>query len=140
MVSRENVASILPQALRRPPFLFEYDEPAQMSDAILAALDSKIDDPEWKTVADEFLIRPSTQRLEICRCGNWPRGAAKPSSSQNIHSFGFDIRLGRHHGLGGGTNQIDQPLAEFCRLLRDMNDADLAKVAQCREPNSKWRP
>ncbi|CAN7315905.1 hypothetical protein LJR220_002780 [Bradyrhizobium sp. LjRoot220] len=133
MVSRDNVASILPKQLRRPPFFFEYDEPAQMSQAILTALDGKTDDPEWKAVADEFRIGPSTQRLEIAlRALATRRGESL--SSQNIHSLGFDIRLGRHHGIGGGANQVDQPLGEFCRLLLNMSDAELATVAECREP------
>ena len=133
MVCRENIASILPEQLRRPPFLFEYDQPAQMSDAILAALDNKIDDPEWKAVADEFSIGPSTQRLEAALRELAAR-RGEVLSGQQIHSLGFDIRLGRHHGIGGGTNQVDQPLGEFCRLLQSMSDAELARIAAGREP------
>ena len=133
MVSRENIASILPEPLRRPPFLFEYDEPAQMSDAILAALDSWKSDPEWGAVAGEFSIGPSAQRLEQALLALAAR-RGEILSSQPVHAHGFDLRLGRHHGIGGGTNQVDQPLGEFCRLLHDLSDHQLAGIAACPEP------
>jgi hypothetical protein len=133
MVCRENVASILPEQLRRQPFLFEYDEPAQMSDAILSALDGDIADPEWDAVASEFSVEASTRRLEAALQQLAARRGEK-ISPQPIHALGFDIRLGRHHSIGGGTNQVDQPLGKFCQLLRGMSDAEIANIAIGRDP------
>jgi hypothetical protein len=133
MVSRENIASILPERLRRPPFLFEYDKPEQMSDAILAALDCKMVDSEWAAVAGEFSMGASAQRLELALLALAAR-RDETLSPQPIHALGFDLRLGRHHGIGGGTNQVDQPLSEFCRLLQDLSDQELARIAESREP------
>jgi hypothetical protein len=133
MVSRENIASILPEQFRRPPFLFEYDEPAQMSDAILAALDSKIGDPEWGTVAGEFSIETSAQRLEQALQALAAR-RGETLSSQPIRAHGFDLRLGRHHEIGGGTNLVDQPVLRFCNELLNRSDAVLAALTKQPDP------
>jgi glycosyltransferase involved in cell wall biosynthesis len=133
MVSRENIASILPERLRRPPFFFGYDDPAQMSDAILAAIDSKRADPEWDVVAEQFSTSTSAQRLETALQALASR-RGETLSSQPIHPLGFDIRLGRHHGIGGGTNQIDQPIGEFCQLMRQLPENKIAEIAMRRDP------
>ncbi len=133
MICRENVASILPERLRRRPFWFQYDEPAQMADAILAALDDTIADGEWGDVEDEFSIVPSARRLEV---GLRELAARRGEniSSEPIHAQGFDIRLGRHHGIGGGTNQVDQSLAQFCKLLLERSSGEIVNLANCRDP------
>lgn len=136
MVSRENVASILPAQLRRRPFWFEYDKPAQMADAILAALDGDVADPEWSAVADEFSIDVSARRLEIeLRALAARRG--ENISSEPIRAHGFDLRLGRHHSIGGGTNQIDHSLDRFCKLLLERSDGKIASIAADRDPELK---
>jgi hypothetical protein len=133
MVSRDNVASILPEHLRRRPFWFQYDEPAQMADAILAALDGDIADGEWNDVVGEFSIDPSERRLEHeLRELSARRGLNL--SAEPIRAHGFDIRLGRHHEIGGGTNLVAQPLRGFCDELLKRSDVALAALTVQRDP------
>jgi hypothetical protein len=133
MVSRKNVASILPTHFHRRPFWFEYDEPSQMADTILAALDNNNTDPEWNAVAGEFSIGPSAQRLETELREMAVRRGQKVSF-EPIHAHGFDIRLGRHHEIGGGTNLVEQPLREFCEELLRLSDSSLAALALRPDP------
>jgi hypothetical protein len=133
MVSRENIASILPARLRRRPFWYEYDEPPQMSEAILVALEGEIADPEWSAVADEFSVEASTSRLEAALRGIAAR-RGEHLSSRPINSLGFDLRLGRHHEIGGGTNLVEQPLIGFCEDLRTLADDAIETLANCADP------
>lgn len=136
MVSRENVASILPEPLRRRPFWFEYDEPAQMADAIVAAVDSEVADPQWGDVRNEFSTGDSVRRLEIA-LQDLAHQRGETLSFQPINPLGFDLRLGRHHGIGGGTNQVDQPLASFCKFVLGAANPELADTARARDPELK---
>jgi hypothetical protein len=133
MVSRENVASILPPEFRRRPFWYAYDEPAEMADAILAAIDGSNADPDWQKLADEFSPRASAERLELA-LQNVARKRSETLSSRPINPVGFDIRLGRHHGIGGGTNQVDRSVVNFCGDLLRLTDSALAEFAVQRDP------
>jgi len=128
VVSRENIASLLPKALRRRPFWFEFDKPEQMADAIAAAVGAAKDDPQWDRVAGEFNSDQSSRRLEEA-LDDITRKRRQTMSRQLINATGFDIRLGRHHDIGGGTNRVDQTLGEFCRVLLNLPDASMAKFA-----------
>jgi hypothetical protein len=133
MVSRENIASILPERFRRRPFWFEYDEPAQMADAILAALDSSIADGDWDAVADEFSTDPSARRFELALRELAAR-REETISTEPIRAHAFDLRLGRHHEIGGGTNLVDQPLLGFCDELLKRSDSSLAALTLQYDP------
>jgi glycosyltransferase involved in cell wall biosynthesis len=133
MVSRENIASVLPERLRRRPFWFAYDDPAEMADAILAALDNDIADDEWDAVVDEFSIAPSAQRLDL-ELRKLAARRGESISAEPIRAQGFDIRMGRHHEIGGGTNLVDQPLREFCDVLFNRSDASLAAMTLQSDP------
>jgi glycosyltransferase involved in cell wall biosynthesis len=133
MVSRENVASILPEELRRRPFWYKYDEPAEMAEAIIAALDGDIADPQWNDVANEFSTLASAKRLEAA-LADLAQRRGETLSREPINSFGFDIRLGRHHEIGGGTNLVDQPVTAFCDDLLRLPNAALVALAGQRDP------
>jgi hypothetical protein len=133
MVSRENIASILPRELRRPPFWFEYDEPSQMADAIIAALDSKTADPQWHDVADEFSSAASARRLESA-LSDLAHRRGQALSAEPINPIGLDLRLGRHHEVGGGTNKVDQSVVRFCDDLLGLTDSMLTGFAGRRDP------
>jgi glycosyltransferase involved in cell wall biosynthesis len=133
LVSRENIASILPEPLRRRPFWFEYDEPAQMADAILAAVDSEVADRQWDDVANEFSTCDSARRLEVALQA-LARRRGETLSSAPINPLGFDLRLGRHHEVGGGTNQVDQSITIFCKDLLTLPSASLAEFVKRSDP------
>jgi hypothetical protein len=123
----------LPEPLRRRPFWFEYDEPAQMADAILAAVDSEVADRQWDDVANEFSTGDSARRLEIALQA-LARRRGETQSSAPINPLGFDLRLGRHHEVGGGTNKVDQPIVALCNDLLRLPDASLAEFARRSDP------
>jgi hypothetical protein len=133
MVSRENIASILPSELRRRPFWFAYDEPVEMADAILAALDSEVADPQWSDVASEFSSPASALRLDKL-LNDLAHRRGDTLSSVPINSSRLDLRLGRHHELGGGTNKVDRPVMKFCNDLLTLTDSSLAEFAAQRDP------
>jgi glycosyltransferase involved in cell wall biosynthesis len=133
VVSRENVASIVPVSLRRRPFWFEFDKPEQMADAILAAVDGAADDPQWSDVADEFNADKSARRLDtLLDAIACERGASM--SMQSINALGLDIRLGRHHDIGGGGNRVAQTLPALCHALLSLPNEILAKLALTQDP------
>jgi hypothetical protein len=135
VVARENVASILPSALRRRPFWFEYSDPSEMGDAILKAVYASRDDGEWGSVVKEFCAVDSVVRLEgelakIASARDYAlsRSAVNPSE--------LDIRLGRHHGMATGRNNVDQTLAAFCGQLRSLSDSELEQFAAQVDPEA----
>ncbi len=64
VVARENVASIVPPALRRRPFWFAFDRADELADAIIAAIDHPGGDVGWDEVSGEFSEASSVARLE----------------------------------------------------------------------------
>lgn len=133
LVSRENVASILPKSLRREPFWFEFDDAKQMAASILRALDAPKSDPEWAAVSDEFATGASSARLEKA-LGKLASEKCASLSQNPINPINFDIRLGRHHSIGGGTNQVDQNLGELCRLLLELPAETLQEISCTADP------
>jgi glycosyltransferase involved in cell wall biosynthesis len=135
VVASENVASILPPDLRRPPFLYEFGEPEEIADTILKALDSPGDDPRWDNVAEEFLPAFSGKRLGAFLDELAERQGYR-MSRQPINFNGFDIRLGRHHNGLPGPNGMRQDLVSFCRALKRLGESDLASAVAARDPEA----
>ena len=135
VVARENVASIVPSGLRRRPFWFEFDEPARMADAILDAIDGAASDSHWHDVTDEFSTESSVRRLDsfLDRLGN---ELGETMSRHPISGSGLDIRLGRHHGISSGPNNVGQTLNEFCLKLERLSDSELASMAGVSDPEA----
>lgn len=138
VVARENVASIVPQDSRREPFCFLFDKPAEMTDALLRAVDYSRrqvseDRHDWAPVASEFQTEQSALRLSSFLDA---LGAARgePISDREINSSGLDIRLGRHHGLAAGPNGLSQQVSEFCSELMKRSDAELAALDLISDP------
>jgi hypothetical protein len=133
VVARDNVASIVPPALRRPPFWFAYERDETMADAILAALDAACEDGDWDDVASEFQAEGSVDRLAAFLDGLAVEqgGAASPAP---IVANGLDLRLGRHHGLAVGMNRVPQTVVAFCDSLCRLSDTELGELARCRDP------
>jgi glycosyltransferase involved in cell wall biosynthesis len=133
VVARENVASIVPPALRRPPFWFAYERDEAMADAILAALEAAPDDPRWGEVAGEFQAEASVHRLAAFLDALAIAQGGAPSPAP-IVANNLDLRLGRHHGLALGMNRVPQTVTQFCARLSALSDAALAELARRHDP------
>ena len=138
VVARENVASIVPRGLRRRPFWFAFDDPADMADAILDAIDHATDDLQWDDVSAEFRSERSAQRMgQLLAEMSSSRGGG--ASKHPINPSRLDIRLGRHHLPPAGPNNMSQSLTAFCIKLRLMSDAELADFAAQEDPELALR-
>jgi hypothetical protein len=135
VATNKNVASILPGALRRPPFLFEFDSPGSMASALVAALESDGKaDPYWDEVSSEFSADTSARRMsallqQLGRQYGWG-----PLSNMPINPSRLDLRLGRHHGISSGANRVERSLARFCQGLATLSDGILRSICEDEDP------
>ncbi len=140
VVGTPSVASILPDAFRRPPFLFLAETPAAMAQALKSALEmSYADKDRWADIQAQFSASSAAQSMatELDRLANahsWGTISAQP-----INPTGLDIRLGRHHGISTGPNKVELPLAQLCKALLVMNDAQLQAVSRTADPENALR-
>lgn len=119
VVAMENVGSLLPGNLRRPPLFFEaksYSEfPARILEAIAAT-------PGAEAVASvrehfsEALTAPHfRRRLE-------EMAGPAPETRYSLTDLAF--RLGRHHELGTGTNRVQQHFKDLVDSLSSLSDGE----------------
>lgn len=134
VVARDNVASILPAELQKPPFYFGYDQDETLPDAILAAVDHTPAPGSWQPVLENFRPANAAKRLsDFLDALAAERG--KVMSSEPINPSHMDFRLGRHHiATMGGPNELPQTVADFCDRLLAHSDADLAAIARLDYP------
>jgi len=132
VVARDNVASILPDALQKPPFYFGYDDDAKLPDAILAAVQAS--DADWEPVLENF--RPSNAATRLSDfLDEVAAGRGKSMSPGPINSSHMDFRLGRHHiATMGGPNELPQTVIGFCQALVTRSDEELAAIARLEYP------
>ena len=133
VVARDNVASIVPSALRRRPFCFSFEKPDDMADAILESIDRSSDNSQWKDVAKEFSTESSAARFDDFLRG-LERQGGRAVSGQPISSTGLDIRLGRHHGIASGPNRVEPTVEALCSLLLSLPDRELQRIAGDGDP------
>jgi glycosyltransferase involved in cell wall biosynthesis len=110
LVGKASVAAILPRRLRCEPNFFEVAEDGSYAAQILRALESAGSVellPLQHELSEKFTIRSLEDRLRevFLRRGEHFEG---PILAENL-----DIRMGRHHGFGDGTNSVDMSLEEF---------------------------
>jgi hypothetical protein len=120
VVAYPSVASILPTDLQKSPAYFRVDDDEGYVPAILAALDS-IDkfqpEPYRQALSETFTVSDLDQRLAAVFSEMGLEYSDKPLLGKNL-----DIRLGwHHHGIGGRSNGLMQPLEEF---MSDLNGID----------------
>jgi hypothetical protein len=134
VVARDNVASILPAELQKPPFYFGYAQDEELPDAILAGLDSTRHGADWGAVLETF--RPANAAIRLSGfLDDLAADRGKVMSPDPINPSHMDFRLGRHHiATMGGPNELPQTVASFCAELTARSDAELAAISRLDYP------
>jgi hypothetical protein len=134
VVARDNVASILPAELQKPPFYFGYDQDEKLPDAILAAVDSDTASGDWRPVLENFRPANAATRLsDFLKVLAKERG--RTISPEPVNSSHMDFRLGRHHMPDVlSPNTLTQTVADFCAQLLARSDEELAAIARLDYP------
>lgn len=134
VVARDNVASILPDEFRKPPFWFGYQENEKLPDAILAALESRAEPDDWDAVRQTFRPQNAAARLSDF-LDKLAAGRGKVMSPEPINPSHMDFRLGRHHiATMDGPNELPQTVAAFCAELMERSDEELAAISRQEYP------
>jgi len=127
------VGSVLPTLLRKPPFFFECQDYGAFPDAIIAALDNAAGQPDFEP-AIVHVSQKTTAGEMVTFLAGLAREKGHRLSLFPINARGFDLRLGRHHGLATGFNRLEQDLTAFITVLKDASDAELAAFAAADDP------
>jgi hypothetical protein len=136
VVARENVASILPDEFRKPPFWFAYQENEKLPYAILAALESRGEPADWEGMRQTFQPQNATARLSNF-LDKLAASKGKVMSPEPINSSHMDFRLGRHHIVTmDGPNELPQTVAAFCAELMRRSDEELTAISRQEYPEN----
>lgn len=131
VVARDNVASILPADLQKPPFYFGYQQNEKLPDAILAAVDSDPSGSDWRPVLENFRPANAAARLSSF-LDSLAASRGQSMSAAPINSNHMDFRMGRHHMPDiQSSNSLAQSVANFCLQLTAHSDEALGDI--CRQ-------
>ncbi|HKQ45300.1 MAG TPA: glycosyltransferase [Rhizomicrobium sp.] len=141
VVGKPCVGSILPAVLRQPPFFFECQSYEDFPDAICRALTSSAMSADfsavWRVVSQDAAVTAFEEHFSTLA-----KGLSTALSALPINANGFDLRLGRHHGLATGPNRIEQDLGAFIQLLDAQSDSELEALSGLDDPEraiaQKW--
>jgi len=134
VVARDNVASILPAELQKPPFYFGYDQDEKLPDAILAAVDGGSASGNWRPVLENFRSANAAARLSDF-LDTLAADRGKTMSPEPINPSHMDYRLGRHHLPDIVTsNNVTQTLTDFCAQISARSDEELAAISRLDYP------
>jgi glycosyltransferase involved in cell wall biosynthesis len=115
VVAMEPVGSLLPAELRGPPLFYEAESYDSFPDRIVEAVNAT---PGSAAEARKHFLETDT-RAELRRQldEQFPDAGLRSDDGYALAELG--IRLGRHHGLAPGPNQVPASLASFVGLLTD---------------------
>lgn len=140
VVARDNVASILPQELRVPPFYFGYAQSDALPDAILTAVDSHPANGDWRGVLENFRPQNAAARLSDF-LDKLAADRGQTMSAVPINPSHMDFRLGRHHiATMSGPNELTQTVTSFCHELLSHSDEELAQISRQEYPENVLLP
>ncbi len=119
VVGMASVASLLPGTYRIKPYYYEISDYAEFPSKIVQAIEeSQNDQYNFQKVREHISTSYTTpvlrERLKALLGISDPTNELTGSSLAHL-----DIRLGRHHGLGDGPNNVWPNLAYFVELLSD---------------------
>lgn len=136
VVGMAPVGSVLTPGLRRHPYFFEtasYDDfPGQIAQALDAAKDA----PDFSAAQAEVASSQSIALFENhVRRLFLELGLSAAIPGGWMHAM--DIRLGRHHGLPAGINQLQQDIAAFLEFLAAASPDDMQDLAAFADPEAE---
>lgn len=135
VVGMDCIGSILPSDHRRPPYFFETPDYAAFPGAILDALASARQSPDFGPVIRHVAQEPAAYEL-LGRLADLARLKSVALSQAPVNANGFDLRMGRHHGIAYGANRLEQDLGAFIAFLQRSGDGDLAALASLPDPEA----
>jgi hypothetical protein len=135
VVGMNCIGSVLPKVLREPPYFFECADYASFPGAIIAALDSARTGPDFTPARQHVSQEPAALEM-IAMLGALAQSRQLALSPHPVNATGFDLRMGRHHGIAFGTNRLEQDLGAFVTILQNRMDAELAILAASPDPEN----
>jgi hypothetical protein len=129
VVAMEPVGSLLPPELRRPPFFYEAESYGAFPERIVEAVEAAAAD--FAEPRGHFLETDTRTKLRRQLCERFPDAGLGSDDGYSLEVLG--IRLGRHHGLVPGPNQVPASLASLVDVLAD-EDRVRRAVDQARDP------
>jgi glycosyltransferase involved in cell wall biosynthesis len=136
VVGMAPVGSVLTPKLRRSPFFFEICSYEEFPVQIVRALDVAKTSPDYSAVQAEVASSTSIELLEE-HLRRLFREFGLPAPVGGGWMQGLDIRLGRHHGLPAGVNQLEQDISAFLKFLLNTTPSELLELAKCQDPESE---
>ena len=133
VVGMAPVGSVLTPALRRAPYFFETTSYDDFPQQILSALSVAKSLPDFTEVQAEIASHLSIRLFEQ-HLNRLLNDMNLPAPKAGGWVQGLDIRMGRHHGLPAGINQLDQDISSFLEFLCVAESAEMSKLAECEDP------
>ena len=133
VVGKAAIGSILSPELRRAPNFFEVPENGSFTGPILKALAAAGTvpvEPLQRELSEKYTLGALETRL---RDHFAERGIGYAGS---LLGENLDIRMGRHHGNGEGTNSVDMSLEAFMEKAAGLSEPDDANLAAMPDPEA----
>jgi len=118
IVCMRDPASIIPEALRKPPYLYLVENDGDFFSKIMNALDDYDVCRDLSEVSKHFSVEHTSEEIKR----QLERFLGVGSASMVNDSFNFnnlDIRLGRHHSISYGPNKVDMSIFDLVKLALD---------------------
>jgi glycosyltransferase involved in cell wall biosynthesis len=131
VVAMESVGSLLPAELRRPPLFYEAESYHSFPDRIVEAVNGS--GGSLAAARSHFLETDTRAELRRQLDERFPDAGLGSGDGYALTELG--TRLGRHHGLAPGPNQVPALLTSFVDLLTD-EDGVQAAVERSEDPES----
>jgi glycosyltransferase involved in cell wall biosynthesis len=118
VVGMRCIGSLLPPRLRQPPLFFEAANHGEFPQRILEALESTAGSAQsaFESVRREVSAAYTVQRL-LDELVPHTGDTAWSGASAAYATDALDLRLGRHHGLGTGPNNVGMSLGHLVEVL-----------------------
>jgi hypothetical protein len=126
VIGAAGVGSLLPEPLRRPPYFFDRAK-LDFAEGVRQGL--HFSGADFSLARNAVSESETKKTLQAELFSIFMRMRIAPNNGP-LAGEGFDIRLGRHHGLSTGANRIDQALEAFVAYLRSAPDEELARDSQ----------
>lgn len=132
IVCMRDPASIIPESLRKPPYLYLVENDDDFFSKITKALDDYDSSRDLSEVSKHFSVQYTSEEVKR----QLERFLGISVASMENCSFNFnnlDIRLGRHHSISYGPNKVDMTISNFVDFIT--NDRVLNELWDSSSPD-----